>query len=327
MRNANINDTWNGYKLRKLAERLLLKKNGSGGTVTEAASLLSYLWKRVLRIYPAFIVAFILSIVVVGPLAGADMSALKGAGWIKQLVYMLVLAYPRLPNAFAGLPYPLLNGSMWTIPYEFRCYILIAILGLLGMLRRKVLFGVTLIALLLISAFLTVRNSVPTMLTNLTGYPEGTLRFSTIFISGSAFYIFRGAISYRNDLALIAAILLVGLLFNHATEELAMPTLGAYLIFWFAFLKNTPSLNRINSSTDVSYGIYLYAWPIQNLAIKIIPGISPLIVIILTTIAGTMLASLSWHLIEKPSLSLKRSSRRPTDLQQSAADPRPSNCL
>jgi peptidoglycan/LPS O-acetylase OafA/YrhL len=255
-------------------------------------------------------------------LAGADMSALKGAGWIKQLVYMLLLAEPRLPKAFAGLPYPSLNGSVWTIPYEFRCYVLIAILGLLGTLRRKMLFGVSLIALLPISAFLTIGNSAPTMLTNLTGYPQATLRFTTIFLSGSAFYIFRGAISYRNDLALIAAILLIGLLFNNATEELSMPTLGAYLIFWFAFLKNTPRLNRINNSSDVSYGIYLYAWPIQNLLMKFVPGISPLIVIMLTTSAATTLASLSWHLIEKPSLSLKRPSRRPADLQQSGADSR-----
>jgi hypothetical protein len=65
-------------------------------------------------------VAFFLSIVVVGPLASADLGALKGTGWMKQLGHMLLLAEPRLPNAFSGLPYPSLNGSMWTIPYEFR---------------------------------------------------------------------------------------------------------------------------------------------------------------------------------------------------------------
>jgi peptidoglycan/LPS O-acetylase OafA/YrhL len=173
-----------------------------------------------------------------------------------------------------------------------------------------------LIALLLISAFFTFDTSPPTKLTNLTGYPQATLRFTALFMSGAAFYIFRSAISYRNDLALTAAVLLVGMAFNHGTEELAMPVLGGYLIFWFSFLKNTPRLNRINNSTDLSYGIYLYAWPIQNLLIKFIPGITPPIVIMLTTIATVGLACLSWRLIEKPSLSLKQLSVRSSDLQR-----------
>lgn len=296
----------------------------SGYLITQSlqnsASTLSYLWKRVLRIYPAFIVAFVLSIVIVGPLAGADMSALKGVGWVKQLAHVLFLAEPRLPNAFAGLPYPSLNGSMWTIPYEFGCYVLIGFLGLLGMLRRKTMFGISAIALLLVSAFLPVGSSATTMLTNFAGYLPPALQFAAIYLIGAAFYIYRGTISYRNDLALLAAILLVGSLFNHATEELAMPTLGGYLIFWIAFLKNTPKLNRVNNSTDASYGIYLYAWPVQNLLIKFLPATSPIIVMVLTTMAATTLALLSWHFIEKPSLALKRSSGRRAE-QLSRADP------
>jgi len=77
------------------------------------------------------------------------------------------------------------------------------------------------------------------------------------------------------------------------------------LIFWFAFLKGTPRLNCINNETDLSYGTYLYAWPIQSLLIKFIPGITPLSVVIRTTFSSAALAYLSWRLIEKPSLSLR----------------------
>lgn len=292
----------------------------SGYLITQSfensASSLSYLWKRILRIYPAFIVSFIVSIAIVGPLSGADLGALQGIGWVKQTAYMLILAAPRLPNAFADVPYPALNGSMWTIPYEFRCYLLVAILGLLGILRWRTLFGFFWVVLLLISAFFTFKNGTYTLLSNFTGYPRQTIRLTTLFLSGSAFYIFRDIIVYRNDVAALAAIALIGLLFNHTTEELAIPTLAGYLIFWTAFQMNTPRLNRINSSTDISYGIYLYAWPIQNLLVKYVTGISPLVVMSLTTAVAGSAALLSWRLIEKPSLRLKALWKNSADLQQ-----------
>jgi peptidoglycan/LPS O-acetylase OafA/YrhL len=281
----------------------------SGYLITQSfensASLLSYLWKRVMRIYPAFVVAFVLSIVVVGPLSGADMNALRGTGWIRQIIQMLLLGLPSLPNAFADLHYPSLNGAMWTIPYEFSCYLIIGILGLFGLLRRRWIVGFAVVVLLLFSAFFHVGNSAFTLPSNFAGTPNDAIRFASLFLCGTAFYVFRDTIPYRNDLAVIATIALLASLFNHATEELAVRTLGGYLIFWFAFLKGTPRLNRINNETDISYGTYLYAWPIQSLLIKFVPGIAPLSVVILTTFSDAALAYLSWRLIEKPSLSLR----------------------
>jgi peptidoglycan/LPS O-acetylase OafA/YrhL len=270
-----------------------------------SVSLLSYLWKRILRIYPAFIVAFVISIVVVGPLSGADMNALRGNGWRGQIVQMLLLGIPLLPNAFAGLHYRLLNGAMWTIPYEFSCYLIIGILGLLGLLRWRWVIGSVAFVLLLASAFLYFGYGFFTLPSNFAGSPNDVIRFAALFLCGTAFYLFRDSIPYRTDVAVVAAIALIASLFSHVTEELAVKTLGGYLIFWFAFLKNTPRLNRINNETDISYGIYLYAWPIQNLLIKFVPGITPLPVMILTTFLAAGLAYLSWRLIEKPSLSLR----------------------
>jgi peptidoglycan/LPS O-acetylase OafA/YrhL len=268
-----------------------------------SSSLLSYFWKRILRIYPAFIVVFILSIAIIAPLSGADMAALKGVGWIKQIADMMLLNTPTLPAAFADLHYRSLNGSMWTIPYEFRCYTLIALLGTLGLLQRARIFALLFIVILLVSAFFPFGKRAP--LVHLIGLPQFTLKLTVLFLSGSAFHIFRNSIKYRGDIAFVAGIALIGSLFNHVAEELAVPTFGGYLVFWFAFLKNTPWLNSINNRTDISYGMYLYAWPVQSLLIEFVPGISPLPIIMVATVATTILAFLSWHLIEKPSLSFK----------------------
>src|ERR1700682_1934130 len=58
----------------------------SGYLITQSfetsASSLSYLWKRILRIYPAFIISFVISIAIVGPLSDADMHLLEGMGWV-----------------------------------------------------------------------------------------------------------------------------------------------------------------------------------------------------------------------------------------------------
>jgi peptidoglycan/LPS O-acetylase OafA/YrhL len=194
---------------------------------------------------------------------------------------------------------------MWTIPYEVSCYLMIGILGLSGLLRRGWIVGIAVVVLLLVSAFFHIGNSAFTLPSNFAGAPNDAIRFASLFLCGTAFYVFRDAIQYRNDLAVIAAIALFASLFNHATEELAVRTLGGYLIFWFAFLKDTPGLNRINNETDISYGTYLYAWPIQSLLIKFVPGITALSVVILTTFSAAAFAYLSWRLVEKPSLSLR----------------------
>jgi peptidoglycan/LPS O-acetylase OafA/YrhL len=139
----------------------------------------------------------------------------------------------------------------------------------------------------------------------LIGDPRSTMRFLGLFLCGATFYVCRDLLRYRNNSAIIAAILLVAAMFNHVTEEFAVPILGGYLVFWFAFLPATPRLNRINSSRDISYGLYLYAWPIQNLLLRYVADISPYAVMIVTTVLSGGLAFLSWRYVEKPSLSLK----------------------
>lgn len=281
-------------------------------SLENSTSLRSYFWKRLLRIYPAFVVAFALCIFVVGPLSGADMNAVTAAGWAKQFLEMLKLDMPDLPGAFAGLHYPALNGSMWTIAYEFRCYLLLAVLGAVGLLRlRWLLLSLTLI-MLLFEAFHDFGDRAP--LAYLIGLPKDALRLTALFLAGSLFYSFRDSVAYGTGrVASMVALALIVCLFNSTTATLALPVLGGYLIFWFAFLDGTPLLNAINNRTDLSYGIYLYAWPVQSLLIKSVPGITPWSVILLTTMATVCLALLSWHFIEAPSLKLKRLKTRPED--------------
>jgi len=280
----------------------------SGYLITQShqnsRSAASYLWKRVLRIYPGFAVAFLLSVLVVAPFAGVPLVQIA---WPKVLAMMAVLSRPIVPGAFADLPYKELNGSLWTIAYEFRCYLLILALGAAGLFPRRTWILLTFTGAMVIAGiFPWTKAPYNLTLQAAVGSLVDTIRFTAAFLVGACFYVFRDAIQLGRRAALVAAGTLCAALFSPIAAYPAFVVLGGYLIFWLAFLPNTPRLNRVNTKIDLSYGGYLYAWPVQSLLIKYVPGITPFSVIVWTTALSGLLAMASWFLIEKPCLLLKR---------------------
>lgn len=106
---------------------------------------------------------------------------------------------------------------------------------------------------------------------------------------------------------LCAGVALLGM-FSGTFAELALATAGAYVLFWFGRLK-IPALLRFNRLPDVSYGVYLYAWPVQKLIIEAWPAVSPWALLPATVAASVCLGALSWYAVEKPFLRLKPSAR------------------
>jgi peptidoglycan/LPS O-acetylase OafA/YrhL len=277
-------------------------------SLDRSSDIATYLWKRVLRIYPGFVVASLACLLIVAPLLEASLLPLADKEGLKALTRLVMLAPPVVPGSGPGQSYLALNGSMWTIAYEFRCYLLIAIVGGVGLLRRCYLFLVA-TAMLLAGTLLPLDYAPPGLAYNLLGAADTSVQFAALFAVGAAFYLFHDVVVYRSRYALIAAILLCVALFNAITAFVAVAILGGYLIFWFAFLPRRPILNAIGNTEvgnpDISYGVYLYAFPVQMLIISYIPGVSPFAVIGMTTGAAVLLGLASWTLIERPALSLK----------------------
>ena len=98
--------------------------------------LFSFLSKRALRIYPAFVVAMVISAFIFGPL-GTNRSYWDGFPNWKFVRGTATLSVQMLPHGFVGLPHPDTNGPAWTIRYEAACYLLIAAIGTLGLSRSK----------------------------------------------------------------------------------------------------------------------------------------------------------------------------------------------
>lgn len=268
----------------------------------------SYLLKRVLRIYPAFLVCYIACVVLVAPLGGVNFGALTTFDWGRLVVRMLMLKAPAVPGVFEGLPYPALNGSMWTISYEFRCYLLAAVLGLAGFYRRRGLYLALTMGLL--AANFLFRLPIGGDILDLTrpldavfGQADVTIRLTSAFACGACLKLFPPP--YKAGYAALAAVALVMLLFVPALASVALMTVGAYLLFWVALKATWKPLLVINAKDDISYGVYLYAWPIGILLVWYWPNMPLVVHGLLTLVGASVLGYLSWHLLEKRCMQLK----------------------
>jgi peptidoglycan/LPS O-acetylase OafA/YrhL len=261
----------------------------------------SFIKKRILRIYPGFIVASLVSISIVTPLGIHPINFWRRIDFLAHLQEILLLTPPSSPpNIFQGQPYPNVNSSMWTIFHEFRCYLLVAIVGLIGGLKRSTTW-------LVLSAFVFIVHNLPLA----THFPQlsatfahhlsDLIRLLTFFCAGGCFYLLRDRIDYTRNRALLALSIVIISLFNENMLRLALPTLGGYVLFWFAFSK-IPSLQWFRTSSDVSYGMYLYGWPTEKLLIWYFPSLSPWLVFLCATGICYICGLLSWHFVEKPCL-------------------------
>ena len=273
-------------------------------SMTRSSSLGEYLKRRVLRIYPAFVLAWLVTVYAAGPLVGGH----PASPGVRPLLGITVLAIPpRLPGALSGLPYPLLNGAMWTIQYEFACYLMIAALGILGFLQRR---GTIVVATSVVTvAYLANHCGIGPQ----QGAVHEAIRFTCIFLMGSLFFLFRDAIfsHLTGGIALLAACVASVLMFHDGRfAELALMTFGATALFWVAFRASLGRLQRVNDDWDISYGVYLYGWPIEILILWHARGISPWALAALALPCAVLAGAASWWGLEKWTKDLFRAPSR-----------------
>lgn len=276
------------------------------GSFDRRTSLSGYLRARIVRIYPAFIVASLLSLVVAAPLGGAQPADLitDAAGSIRR---MLLLQPPTASGVFAAQHYPILNGSLWTIAYEARCYVLLAVLGGLAILSQRR------IVLMLAVLDLTVVIAVPpaTLIRLVGTVPHADLLigsgdyafyYTFAFLVGVVFYLYRDRVRYSAATVLAAAALLV---LTFPVPMLAGPAValfGGYCLFAIGFLGGRTALAQVNARNDISYGTYLYAWPIGKLLLMAYPWLGAASLAFLTAVLATLCGTASWFCLERPLL-------------------------
>jgi peptidoglycan/LPS O-acetylase OafA/YrhL len=192
-----------------------------------------------------------------------------------------------LPGVFDGNPFPhAVNGSLWTLRYEAECYLLVLVFGLVGILNRYVLLA-------LLAAILGKVGY---------GGDDYRLSFYAYFLAGAVFYSWQFPLRWYY--ALGAAVLCLLTLWCGAIRW-AIPTAFAYLVLYIG-LASTIRMPRVTRWGDLSYGVYVWAFPIQQ-SVTLVLGTWATwyfnVTIAVPIILG--IAYLSWRFVEGPALSLK----------------------
>ena len=203
----------------------------------------------------------------------------------------------ELPGVFQHTVYPaIVNGQLWTIPLELLCYCLLIGPALVGVYRRPRLFlGFVFLMQLAFAARAILEPVI------YGGIPPKML--TLCFLAGTIMSMFRTKIPFSADLALFCAVLAFGLVYiPGGSYFVAFP--AAYLTIYLGLFN--PRKFWIVRSGDYSYGVYLFAFPIQQL-IASIPSLPQhwYINLGLSLPLSLLMALISWNLIEKRALSYR----------------------
>lgn len=287
----------------------------SGFLVTESrsrcATLVEYLTRRVRRIYPGYLVAALVTMFVFAwPFATRPGLWLAEFPWAAAALRTATLHMCATPETFASNPYPLqVNGSLWTIRHEFWCYLLVAGLAALGALRsRIVLWGLFLAAYAIWNARTLLGVEV---LPDVHVPGIGALRawpdLVTFFCAGMLAHRHAGRIVLSCRTFAFCCVLLIATA-RTAGLSVVLPFAGTYAVFWLAFAP-VPWLQLAVARADLSYGVYLYAWPVQQALVAAFPGRfvgHPWVLAAAAVPVTLLLALASWHGVEVPFVRRKR---------------------
>ena len=257
--------------------------------------VLRFVKARILRIYPGlFEVAFV-TVILLGPAVTVlpihqYLSQPETMWYIPHALSLFSIQY-QLPGVFKNNPVRgVINGSLWTLEYEVLMYLVVLALGVARLLRRGVVLALWAGAMVLDWRWLG----------------GNTVAFAVPFLGGAVLYLWRDRVPLDWRLAVIAAVAL-GIAMHTRGFRLAFGMLGAYLV---VFIATAPSVRLPNLARkgDLSYGIYIFAWPVQQTVTYLLgPPLPWYGNLAISLPVVLVLAALSWHLVESPALSLKRS--------------------
>ncbi|MHA7278901.1 acyltransferase family protein [Arthrobacter sp. MDT2-2] len=268
-------------------------------------SLGEYLVHRVARIMPAFIVCLV---VVAGFFAPLGYLAAKGSldgffttgttpfNYVFSNLGLKMLRYD-VAGTPAGVPYPgAWNGSLWSLYYEFYCYAVLAFLGIFAIIR-KFPWPLTILFVASVIVHASVEDVAP--------FTQGNFDFDLLFrllpffLGGAVVLAWKDRIGIHwlpGAASAAAAVAVTALVPGWGGAASAV--FIAYATLWISTLLPSPMLIRKN---DVSYGVYIYAFPIQQLLAVYGVHERGLVVYMLVAAVLTIAAGIaSWLLVERP---------------------------
>lgn len=278
----------------------------SGYLVTQSwqrsTSAFSFIWKRLRRIYPALIVYVLVATALVGPwLTTLDVGVY--AAHEQTIEYLLTASAWDIHYVLPGLFWNnvhrhIFNGSLWSLPYEMTCYVTLLAVGLLPFaLRWKVLIVSAILVLMLLARPLSPPAAPLEVIYFLDYY---MVRLGLFFAVGASYQCWSPRVK---PLWWVGAIglAIVWLLPDSASRNLlwilSFSTLLLGIALGASWLPKLPS-----GMGDWSYGLYLYAFPVQQILAYygFVNSLGFVGYTIMCTVLALICAALSWFAVERP---------------------------
>lgn len=280
----------------------------SGFLVTKSilyrGNMADYASARILRIFPALAFHVLFVIFIMGPFV-------TQLPWAEFFSHPQVYTQPAqvlsfyetsmtLPAAFEGNPQQVASSPLWTLRYEVLAYMGTAMLFSLGLFRRN---WMILVQCILCFAFWTAAH-LSGVFETLMPTLKGIIRFGMCYSLGAAIYAYRDKFVFH--ITAVPILILTAALFRGTVFfEIGLNICLAYIIFWLAYM-HLPKLNSLKKLSDISYGVYIYHYCILQWVYYVHPNITTFELFTLTLPITVILASVSWHFVEKPALAQKQ---------------------
>ncbi|WP_312510389.1 acyltransferase family protein [Chryseobacterium culicis] len=268
--------------------------------------LQDFYWKRLLRLYPALLVVLFLTVLLAPAVYESSVPYLQNKSVYTYIPQNLTLFFRQkgIDGVFESNPYKhSINGSLWTICYEFSMYVMTS---MLFFIRKKAFVKTIVILLFILSYFFTIFQ--PYFLYGV---------FVKMGLGSSHFYnlmcFFAGGmvLTYlkinnkktENIIILLSFLALIISLYFNISKYTCYITLPLLIILIGE--RSTQYLNKVGEVIgDTSYGIYIYSFPIQQ-ALMYFFKLDTAMLFILSLPISFLLGYISWHLIEKKALGYK----------------------
>src|SRR5918993_101475 len=260
-----------------------------------------YVISRALRIAPGLVAAaLVVALLLGGLLTTLPLTDYLGSPELRRFIGATLSSFKSniaLPGVFADNPFRFPMGTVWTLKYEVLCYAGVLAFGLARLLRSRVF------ALALVAALALALVGLDFLRPDAPKGVETAIRLPLIFAAGGALYVWRSRARLSGPLVLALAVM-TGLAAGTFLYKTLLFSASAYGVIWLAL---SPALTRFSfePKADLSYGAYLYGWPVQQSLHAFWPGAAAAALLAPALAITLAVAALSWFLVEKPALGLK----------------------
>lgn len=284
------------------------------------SALPGFVLRRFLRIYPAYItativIAFGFAPVAVMVLGEPSWNVTSSVEFVLRNLFLKILQ-DDIPGTVDNVPLPgVWNGSFWTLAYEFACYLLVGVLVAL-LRQRSVLLGGVVVGMVLCSfgalALEADVIAVPAAL-------AVAFRPTAFFLGGAVVFLVAERLPARAWFAGAMALVLVAGAVTDLMVLLAPIPLAVLCILAGMWLRGDP----LTARHDISYGVYLYGWPVGQVVAHVLvaPSTEPWAIAGVTILASVPFAVASWLLVERPTMRLAGTRRRRSGLPAPSVAP------